>query len=70
LGRSSTVQVDGDQMTAGWSMVFEKIMLESNGWSGTTFRRKAIPRWKHVLESNVLESNRAWGLFACSGRVW
>jgi len=53
----------------------EEIMLESNGWGGTTFRRKAIPRWKrvlesNVLESNVLESNRGWGLFACSGRVW
>jgi hypothetical protein len=48
----------------------EEIMLESNGWGGTAFRRKAIPRWKRVLESNVLESNRAWGLFACSGRVW
>jgi PAN domain len=29
-----------------------EIMLESNGWGGTAFRRKAIPRWKRVLESN------------------
>src|SRR5947199_58143 len=29
-----------------------EIMLESKGWGGTTFRRKAIPRWKRVLESN------------------
>src|SRR5436309_5190462 len=42
-----------------------EIMLESEGWGGTAFRRKAIPRWKRVLESN-----RAWRLFACSGRVW
>jgi len=27
-------------------------MLESKGWGGTAFRRKAIPRWKRVLESN------------------
>jgi hypothetical protein len=30
----------------------EEITLESKGWGGTTFRRKAIPRWKRVLESN------------------
>src|SRR6185295_7500242 len=29
-----------------------EIMLESNGWGRTAFRRKAIPRWKRVLESN------------------
>jgi hypothetical protein len=48
----------------------KEIMLESKGWGGTAFRRKAIPRWKRIFESNVLESNLAWGLFACSGRVW
>ena len=26
-------------------------MLESNGWGGTAFRRKAIPRWKRVLKA-------------------
>src|SRR6266540_2603259 len=31
---------------------FAEIILESRGWGGTAFRRKAIPRWKRVLESN------------------
>ena len=43
----------------------EQIMLESKGRGGTAFPGKAVPRWKHVLEST-----REWGLFACSGRVW
>jgi hypothetical protein len=33
--------------------------------AGQLSEEKAVPRWKHVLEST-----REWGLVACSGRVW
>ena len=82
LGCSSTVQVDGAQMTAGWSVVPEgRCRFSLANGRGNAFARRSCSNEglgrddfsnerSFRAENAYSKATREWGLFACSGRVW